>query len=52
MNGNLVDIKFDMKKLKQFLNDNKIKLQNLAMEFINKMNQHEKEKISKPKEEP
>ena len=41
MNGNLVDIKFDSDKMKQFLNENKTELQNLALEFINKINQYE-----------
>ena len=38
MNGYFVDIKFDGDKMKQFLNENKNELQNLALEFINKMN--------------
>ena len=41
MNGKLVDIKFDSDKMKQFLNENKTELQNLALEFINKINQYE-----------
>ena len=52
MNGNLVDIKFDSDKMKQFLNNNKIELENLAMEFINKMNHYENEVISKPEDQP
>ena len=38
--------------MKQFLNNNKIELENLAMEFINKMNHYENEVISKPEDQP
>ena len=41
MNGNLVDTKFNSEKIEQFLNVNKIELQNLALEFVNKINQYE-----------
>ena len=41
MNGNLVDIKFDSDKMKKFLNENKIEVQKLALELINKINQYE-----------
>ena len=37
MNGNLVDVKFNNKRMQQFLNNNEIELQNLAMKFIAKI---------------
>ena len=38
MNGNLVDVIIDDDKMKRFLLDNKNELENLALEFINKIN--------------
>ncbi len=38
MNGNLVDVVIDDDKMKKFLLDNKNELENLALEFINKIN--------------
>tara|TARA_B100000029_G_scaffold27791_1_gene27109 strand:- start:3525 stop:5057 length:1533 start_codon:yes stop_codon:yes gene_type:complete len=52
MNGNLVDINFDSDKMTQFLNNNKSELENLTMEFINKMNHYENEVVSKLEDQP
>tara|TARA_Y100001936_G_C16071575_1_gene670992 strand:- start:758 stop:2266 length:1509 start_codon:yes stop_codon:yes gene_type:complete len=41
MNGNLVDVEFDNDKMKHFLDDNKTELENLALEFINKITDYE-----------
>jgi len=38
MNGNLVDVVIDDDKMKRFLLDNKNELENLALEFIHKIN--------------
>ena len=41
-NDNLVDVEIDFEDMKQFLNLHREKFDNLALEYIKKINEHKK----------